>query len=563
MALLWLAAGGALAATTSTTGAGPFTLEQDGTVLQADLPTLVACETAARARAEAARASRRYVCRQAARVDVVYSATAAARPASSPSGVAAPSVSVSPGTYPAGGYATIVWSGTAPCSASAEPSYAPWSGDKAASGGQSVAPNVTTVFTLACANGKRTAKLTVTGAPPTLPAQAGGGAAAAPVPAIANLPVPAVLPQPVALPVRRSAASDPIHDFAQTALRNWNHGGHQVPVTFERGQGFWSPETCVQDYATWLFDRPTAWFKYAELAGNERFRQVAVDELRFYASHINAAGIFDCKTGEADTKYLNVRPFLLFERATADQSLRPVAARLYAQSAQGFGATPPAGNDLWTEREVGIHGDAALAYYELTGNTQALARAGSLVKLWTDMSGTRGAPMVTYTQHEGGGPGGSQPTDLVNSPWMSAIYFQFARNYWQVTGDEQVLRQVSAYFEWLDANGLYDGSLAHPEFSGLTFPRYLGGTLIGDAGYDEGNMNHCPAVQGLVAFAVDARRRLQLPTARAEQRLRQLQGCTARMWANWTRTATQYPRYRIQNPRFWNLWAAGLYEAAR
>jgi hypothetical protein len=438
-----------------------------------------------------------------------------------------------------------------------------WNETPGDNGGRSVAPNVTTVFTLTCGNGAAAATLTVTGAAPNDPPPTGGGPTDPPPSPPVTLPVPAVLAAPIALPVRALAATDPLHNFAQTALRNWSHGGHQVPVPFDRGQGYWSPETCVQDYAAWLFDRATAWFKYAELSGDARFRQTAADELRFYAQHINSAGIFDCKTGEADTKYLNVRPFVLYERLTGDQSLRPAATRLYAQSAAGFAAAPPSGGGLWTEREVGIHGDAALAYYELTGNTQALARAASLVRHWTDMSGAVGAPQVTYTQHEGGGPGGTQPTNLTNSPWMSAIYFQFARNYWQITGDEAVLRQASAYFDWLTVNGLYDGRLFHPEFSGVTVPRYLTGEQIGDAGYDEGNINHCPAVQGFVAFAVDAKRRLGLPTAAAEQRLTELQGCTARLWQNWTRTATQYPRYRIQNPRFWNLWSAGIYESSR
>jgi hypothetical protein len=560
-AFLWASA--LWAATTSTTTTAGFTLEQGSTVLQRDLATLAACEAAGRARSEATRTSRAYYCRQASRVDVAY--TADAPPPPPPPASGAPTLTVQPGTYAVGGYATIIWGRcTAPAVKSSTPAYAVWDSTPGADGGRSVAPNVTTTFTLACANGTTSSTLTVTGAPPPVdPPPTGGGGGNPPPPPPTNLPVPTVLPQPIALPVRQLPASDPLHNFAQTALRNWSHGGHQVPVPFDRGQGFWSPETCTQDYAAWLFDRPTAWFKYAELTGDARFVQTAAAELRFYAQHINASGIFDCKTGEADTKYLNVRPFVLYERATGDQSLRPAAARLYAQSAQGFDAAPPSGGGLWTEREVGIHGDAALAYYELTGNTQALARAASLVRHWSDMAGTVGAPQVTYTQHEGGGPGGTQPTNLTNSPWMSAIYFQFARNYWQITGDETVLRQASAYFDWLTVNGLYDGRLFHPEFSGVTVPRYLTGEQIGDAGYDEGNINHCPAVQGFVAFAVDAKRRLSLPTAAAEQRLTELQACTARTWANWTRTATQFPRYRIQNPRFWNLWSAGLYEAAR
>lgn len=143
------------------------------------------------------------------------------------------------------------------------------------------------------------------------------------------------------------------------------------------------------------------------------------------------------------------------------------------------------------------------------------------------------------------------------------MYFQAARRYWQITGDENVLRQASAYFDWLDVNGLYDGSLAHPELTGVTMPRYLTGELIGDAGYGETDLMHCPDVEGFVAFAVDAKRRLGLPTARAEQRKTEMSGCTARLWANWTRTTTTLPRYRIQNPRAWNWWVGGLYESAR
>ncbi len=535
----------------------------DGTARVGQYSTLAACEAAARARSQTAQRSRDFGCRTIWRVAVTYTTDPVTPPPVVPPVTPdGPTISLSPAIYGQGGYSTIVWGKcTAPAVKTSVPAYAVWDTTAGATGGRSVGPDVTTRFTLTCANGSVTAELVVTGQPPVTPPPTGGGPTSPP-PAT-NLPVPDVLATPIALPVRQLAATDSVRNFAETARRNWSHGGHAVPDPFERGQGYWSYETCSQDYAIWLFDRPTAWFKYFELTGEAWARELAISDFRYYASHISSAGFFECKAGEQDSKYLNVRPFLLFERATGDQSFRPVAARLYAQSAQGFNAAPPSGGGLWTEREVGIHGDAALAYYELTGNTQALARAAQLVAHWTSMAGTVGAPQVTYTQHEGGGPGGSQPTSLTNSPWMSAIYFQFARNYWQITGDQQVLRQVSAYFDWLDANGLYDGRLFHQEYAGVTVPRYLTGELIGDAGYDEGNMHHCLGVRGLVAFAVDAKRRLNLPTARAEARRTELDGCVARHQQNWTRTATQFPRYRIQNPRFWNLWSAGLYESAR
>ena len=527
-------------------------------------PTEAACVEAAKA----LNVSRSYTCRTSTGVRVVVTVDPPPPPPPPPPPVeppagTGPTIAANPASYAVGGYTTLSWRGTAPCTASAVPAYAPWSGTKQADWSQSFGPNVTTVATITCANGSASVTVEVTGAPPPVDPPPGGGGNPPPPPPPTTLPVPDVLPQPIALPVAQIAANDPARDFAQTALQNWNHGGHAVPVPFTRDQGFWQYEPCTTDYPTWLFDRASAWFQFAELTGDASYRAKGVTETQWYASHINAAGIFDCKQGEADTKYLVVRPFVHYERATGDTSLRPVAARIYAQSAQGFDAAPPSGGGLWTEREVGIHGDAALAYYELTGDTQALARAASLVRHWTAMAGTVGAPLVTYTQHEGGGPGGTSPTSLTNSPWMSALYFQFARNYWQVTGDAEVLRQASAYFDWLDTNGLYDGSLAHPELSGVTVPRYLTGELIGDAGYDYGNINHCPSVYGFAAFAVDAKRRLGLPTARAEQRTAELAACTARTWAYWTRTATQFPRYRIQNPRMWNLWVRGLYEAAR
>lgn len=367
-----------------------------------------------------------------------------------------------------------------------------------------------------------------------------------------------------ALTVRPFDANDvsigPALKFAETARRNWSFEGHTVPDPFSTDQGYWNYEACTTHYAVWLFDRPTASFRMAELTGNASYRDLAISDFRYWVSKIDGSGYFSCKTGEQDTKYLYIEPFVLYEAATGDASYRPVADRVYGASANGFPVVYSTDMGLWTEREVGIHMDAALAYSTLTGNMQALARAAALVKMWTDMSGALGAPLVTYTQHEGGGPGGTQPQNLTNSPWMSAMYFQAARKYWQATNDAQVLNQASAYFDWLDANGFYDGSLVDSAFAGVTIPRYLTGDLIGDAGYDIGNIQHCPDVQGFVQFALTAKTRLGLSTARAQARLSELQICSQRMWAYWTRATLSLPKYRIQTPRAWSWWMRGIYE---
>lgn len=487
-------------------------------------------------------------------------------PASAPAGACVtpppsgpgPKITLNPTTYAVGGYSTLIWSGTLPCTASADPAYGPWSGPKS-DYGQSVAPNVSTVFTLTCANGTATASLTVTGSVTPPPSGGGGGGGSTPPPP-ETLPVPPVLPSPIVLAVTPMPAGDPVADFSQTARRNWNHGGHNVAVPFSTDYGYWDYENCATHYSTWLFDRPSAWFKYAELTGDATARDLAISDFRYWVGKIDAQGYFSCKTGEQDSKYLYIEPFIRYEAATGDQQFRAVADRVYAASATGFPSNYSPSYPIWTEREVGIHLGAALDYYRLTGNTQALARAAALVRQWSEVAGTVGAPLVTETKHEGGGPA---PNELTSSPWMSALYFQSARRYWQITGDEAVLRQASAYFDWLDANALYDGSLAHPEFTGVTFPRYLTGNGVGDSFPDESNMLHCPDVGGFVHFAVDAKRRLGLPTARAQQRETELKACTARMWQNWTRDTNYLPKYRVAAPRSWNWWMSGLYESAR
>jgi hypothetical protein len=178
----------------------------------------------------------------------------------------------------------------------------------------------------------------------------------------------------------------------------------------------------------------------------------------------------------------------------------------------------------------------------------------------------RKAPLVTYTQHEGGGPGGTQPTDLVTSPWMSALYFQAARLYVAKVpaAAAQVQRQASDYFDWLDTpgtRGFYPGTDAHPQYAGLVFPAYLaGGTTIGDAGPDAGNMDHALDVAGFIAYAVRAKQALGLPTTRAALRLGEMKTVAERSFQNWTRTTLYLPKYRLTPPRKFNWWARGLYE---
>jgi hypothetical protein len=173
---------------------------------------------------------------------------------------------------------------------------------------------------------------------------------------------------------------------------------------------------------------------------------------------------------------------------------------------------------------------------------------------------------VSYTQHEGGGPGGTTPSDLISSPWMSALYFQAARLYIEKvpSAANQVYRQASDYFDWMNTpgtRGFYSGSEVGSEYAGLVFPSYLaGGSLIGDAGPDVGNMDHALDVAGFVAFAIKAKTALGLPTAAAQQRLADMKATAVVAFTESTRTTLYLPKYRINPPRKFNWWTRGLYE---
>lgn len=78
-------------------------------------------------------------------------------------------LTLSPSQYAQGGYSTVVWNGQEPCAKSSVPAYQVWDTDTASSGGRSIAPEVSTRLTLACADGTVTALLTVGSPPPPVP----------------------------------------------------------------------------------------------------------------------------------------------------------------------------------------------------------------------------------------------------------------------------------------------------------------------------------------------------------------------------------------------------------
>jgi hypothetical protein len=189
-----------------------------------------------------------------------------------------------------------------------------------------------------------------------------------------------------------------------------------------------------------------------------------------------------------------------------------------------------------------------------------------MVDQWDAVAAGRGAPLVSYTLHEGGGPGGTTPTDLVTSPWQSALYFQAARLYIQQVpaAAPQVYRQASDYFDWLNVpahRGFYPGTDADASLAGLVLPAYLaGGTLIGDAGPSADDLNHALDMAGFVAFAIKAKQALGLSTVAAQGRLSDMKHAAMANFDDNTRSTIYLPKYRVAPPRKFLWWARGMYE---
>jgi hypothetical protein len=344
-------------------------------------------------------------------------------------------------------------------------------------------------------------------------------------------------------------------DFAQTAARNWNHGGHSVPEPFDPNQGYWA---CTDStYEPWLFDRAQSWHLLHGLTRDARWAAQAEQDLAYYESRLSANGIFLNKAGEADTKYSYVHAW------SASAAKRQAA---FDATVNGWSAALGPTASFFTERELWVALYAAVELLKAGGGDAAGARARALLDQWDRVCNGGPAPLVTYTQHEGGGPGGTQPTDLVSSPWMSALYFQAAREFaeLQPTVAAQVQQQASRYFDWLrtpGTRGFYPGEQAHAQYAGLWFPAYLaGGTLIGDAGPDAGNADHALDLAGFCAYAARAKRSLGLSDADAMLMTAEMKRTAARAFENWTRTTITLPRYRLNPPRKFNWWVRGMAE---
>lgn len=341
-------------------------------------------------------------------------------------------------------------------------------------------------------------------------------------------------------------------NYAETWAQNWNFDGHTVDSRFTSNYGFWEMNDATSE--PWLFDRTSvAYYLYRD-TGNTRWRDLFLTYFNFYRTHIDAQGIFTPK-GFGDTKYSYVTPFLLYERETGDNQYRPIAKRIYDTWAAELPNNYSTGIGLWTEREIGFALEAAVSYYELTGEAAALTRARALLNHWDQVCGTNPVPLHTLEQH-GEEFGNAWATRRMTSPWMSGLYFQAALRLHHLAGDTQPLNQIARYADWLDRYGLVDAGVVSAEYAGYTIPYYLvdeTGSYTAESP-SWGDAEHAYDVGNLLEGAIYAKTRLGQSTTAIQARRDQLHATAMYIFDTSVRTTSYLPKYRLNPPRKFNWW---------
>ncbi|MBI2037411.1 MAG: hypothetical protein HYT15_00555 [Candidatus Magasanikbacteria bacterium] len=349
-------------------------------------------------------------------------------------------------------------------------------------------------------------------------------------------------------------ADAPLIKFAETWARNWNFEGHNVDPNFSGNSGNWNYTETT--YEPWLFDRASVGYylykRTTDPTQKARWYQQFLSDFAYYRNHIDSAGIFTPK-GYGDTKYSYITPFLLYEKETGDTQYRPIAQRIYNAWMSDFSSTySPNGNDLWTEREIGLALEAAVSWYEITGDSSALTRANALISQWTVVANAGGGvPLTTVDRHEGGGG-----TQLITSPWMSGLYFQAARRLYAITGNTEILQQVTRYADWMEQHAYFDAGVVDDPYAGITAAYYL----VGPTGPytpetpSAGDLDHCLDVSGIVSFAISAKQLLGQSATALTARHAQLRTCAVYAFNDATRTTITLPKYRVNPPRKFNWW---------
>lgn len=278
----------------------------------------------------------------------------------------------------------------------------------------------------------------------------------------------------------------------------------------------------------WLFDLATTHYRIYRRSGRAEDRAEAMRLIAAYYALMPTtgaqAGIFSLAITD-DTKYSYATPALIWEAEGGDQRFRPHVQAVVAAHARVERPTYSPDQSFWTERRIAYAIGETLAWFLLSGDSAALARA----RAWGDqvlaMSVADGVPWHTWAQHqEGDGPG------RITSPWMGAILADKMHALARVTGDSRYLEWIARYALYLARYGVRDGAkLPGGGWAGWMLPAYIVGDMewptsgtgwdgnvygrgwSDNGGWDDGE--HAQDLAGLMARGIFAAKRTGRPAS--------------------------------------------------
>jgi hypothetical protein len=356
-----------------------------------------------------------------------------------------------------------------------------------------------------------------------------------------------------------------------------------------------SPESVLdpladENYEGWLYDRCTTFLSFYTHTGDARFLREAYRNCSYYASKIDASGIFTGKP-EADTKYSHLRGLYAYYALTGDE-LAMTAGRAIASmwlNEENFVLPYRAGHirgrdKLWTERLLGTSMEGMYYGHLLLDDKQYLSAFLEMLKTaYTHISTADPATLNALIRQEGSSAYPNFPpqncfvhnaeqasegdgSDPWCSGWMTELLVDVLLTYQRQTDDARVdeifvrltrfLRDVgSSYFignpiddYFLKPTSCYDasdGESARQMIPLYGAGLYTNGRRLNGGDYDD--LEHCSDATALTAAALRSLKRMGLydaggpigPFASEGQSFLQLfhefSFCAQGTFVNWTR----------------------------
>lgn len=220
----------------------------------------------------------------------------------------------------------------------------------------------------------------------------------------------------------------------------------------------------------WLYDKPQAIYQLFIMSNNNNWLEKANFLTKYYIENIDQNGLFKL-IDKNDVKYSMPKGLLYRYLLSADDKAREALTKVYLNSltwepeynlARGF----------WTERNQAAALNAAISYWELTGEVSALERINQIIDATVAMTfnpvsdwNLVGCPQHTYKSHEG--QGGNSATC---SPWMMSLLSDALWRYYRLTGDTRAASLIEVFGDFVLNHGIYWGN---EKVDNIVIPKYL------------------------------------------------------------------------------------------